>query len=702
MPDYNDYQAVMALLKEAQEADEDNRERAREAHYFVDKRDGQWEPHWYNANVNKPRYTFDQTSPIVDQVAGEIEQADFDIKVKPAGGDSTKDLAAVYDGLIRNIENISNAKEVFNQAARAMITGGLDGWRIVQKYADACSFDQDIVIEKINNFIDRVWFDVSAENQDMSDANHAWVLNAIPLSKFKEKFPDRAGQSVCQPRSSEAYFDKAETVICGEFYYLKDEPVELVLMSNGAVYEDNEDFQKVVDELAAAGITETKRRKRTKRVCCVRKFDGEGWIGKSAKTVFSYIPVIPTFGNFKIHENKVIYWGVVEKLIDAQRVLNYSLSREIEEGALAPRAKYWMTPKQAAGHERSLATMNTNADPVQLYNADAEVPPPAQQGGAQINPGLRTISESMRQIIGQSAGLFAANMGDNPGLQSGVAIQRLQNKGDNGTVKYFKAQEIAIRHTARIIVDAIPKVYDTERQVRLLNEDGTLELVTINQTVIDNQTGEVVTLNDLSQGIYDVTCSAGASFKNRQQEMITSFIEAAQVDPSLMNLAGDVFLKNVTAPGMDEVAERKRKQLLAQGAIPESQLTDEEKQQLQAAQGQQQPDAATLLAQAELLKGQAAVQEAQIKQAEVQAKMQLQAQSQQLEAAKIQQGGQRDQISAAQKQQEFELKLEKMRQDLSLDMQEQQRKLQETLANIEKTQAETVKIMRELSQVREP
>lgn len=689
MPDYKDHKTVLGLLKQSQEADKDMRENAREAMLFVTKRDGQWEPNWWQANSNKPRYTFDQVNPIIDQIAGEIEQADFDIKVRPAGGDSTKEIAQIYDGLVRNIENISNAKEVFNESARQMVTCGFDCWRVVQKFVDDNSFDQDLVIEKINNSIDRVWFDTNSEKRDRSDSQWCFVLQALSKDAYSERFKDRAGMSVDDGRTSNAYFYRGGVVV-GEFYYIVKKKRDIVLMSNGAVYEDDDNFKKIKDELAAAGIVETKRRTRDKNVVYVRKFDGEGWLEDAKPTVFGWIPVIPTYGNFKIVENKVTFWGVVDRLIDPQRVLNYSLSREIEEGALAPRAKYWLTQKQAAGHERTLRTLNTNADPVQFYNVDPEAPGiPQQVGGAQINPGLRTVSEAMQVLINKTAGLFSANMGDNPGLQSGVAINQLQNKGDTGTIKYFKAQEVAIAHTAKILVDAIPQVYDTERQVRLLNEDGTLELTTLNQTVIDNQTGEIVTLNDLSQGKYDVVCSAGASFRNRQQEMITAFIEAAKVDQSLMQLAGDIFLKNVTAPGMDEVAARKRQLLLQQGAIPEDQLTDEERAKLQAAAQQpKQPDPATLMAMAEMEKAKADQAAAQIKLQQVQIDYQIKQQQLQLEAAKLQQAGQKDAISAQQKQQEFDLKLEKMQQDLALAMREEMRNQLKSIVEIRKQQAE--------------
>jgi hypothetical protein len=510
-------------------------------------------------------------------------------------------------------------------------------------------------------------------------------------------FPDGSGMSVGDDRKANAYWQKAEMITVGEFFYIKKTNRTLVLMSNGAVYEDNEDFKKVRDELEAIGVTVKDTRDRPKNTVWVRKFDGSDWLEDERETVFSYIPLIPTYGNFKIFENKLIYWGVVEKILDPCRVFNYAKSREIEEGALAPRAKWWMTETQALGHENELATLNTNAEAYQIYNHDPEAPgAPQQNGGALINAGLVTLSESMRSLVGQQAGMHAANMGDNPGLQSGVAIEKLQNKGDTGTIKYFSAQEVAICHTARILIDAIPAVYEGERQVRILKEDSSFEMVTLNEQVPDMETGEIVSLNDLSQGKYDVTCSAGPSFQNRQQETVASIVEMAQVDPSIIQMGGDVLLGNVTAPGMDVVAERKRGELLKAGIIPQSQMTEEELQQAQmAAQQPQQPDANMVLAQAEQTKAQADLMSEQNKKEETEINARLKMRDQDIKLKELEAKETGGLISAAQKEQEFDLKIEKMQQDLILALNEQNRKENETLVNALNTQADTLNKLRE-------
>jgi len=408
----------------------------------------------------------------------------------------------------------------------------------------------------------------------------------------------------------------------------------------GSVYEVNDDFKKIQDELAnpqpnpdgslSPPITietdnEGNEKRRTREGWRVhsRIISNDEWLSNAEKTVFNHLPVCATYGNYKVTENKRISRGIVEKMIDPQRVYNYSASRQIEEGALAPRGKYWMTAEQAEGYTDTLSTLNTNADPMQLYNHVDNQQLPFWQGGAQINPGLQTMAIQASDDINQAAGLFSANLGDNPGLQSGIAIDRQQQKGDNSTTKWFNSQEIAICYTGLVLIDAIPRVYDSTRQVRILQDDGSFEMQTLNEKVFDQETQQIVEINNLSAGQYDVTCEVGAAFKSKQRETAAAFAEIAAIDPSVMEIGGDQWFENLDAPGMKVVAERKRALMLQQGIIPQDQWTEDEiaqaqEAQAQAAQQEQQPDPMLLAAQAEMVKGQAEQQNAANKQQEIQ------------------------------------------------------------------------------------
>ena len=293
--DFESHQSILNLLSAAQEADHDNREKAREAHLFVDKRDGQWEPYWWTNTVGKPRYTFDMVNPIVDQVVAEIEQAAFDIKVSPMSGEASKETAIVIDGLVRNIEAMSRAKDIYINAGRGMATAGYDGWMVSHKYSDPQSFDQDLVIETVANFIDRVWFDPAAYLQDKSDAQYAFLLHAMSVQEYVKRYPEGSQASVSIDREGDAYYDKGQVIVVGQLFYLEQEACELVLMSNGSVYTIDDDFKKVMDELTMLGIEQVRTRKAYKNKVYSRFFDQTDWLEDKEETIFDRIPIVPVF-----------------------------------------------------------------------------------------------------------------------------------------------------------------------------------------------------------------------------------------------------------------------------------------------------------------------------------------------------------------------------------------------------------------------
>jgi hypothetical protein len=625
MADFSKLDDVLNMIKKAQEAEHDIRENSRTAKSFIIDPDGQWDDDARNKMADSYRGTFDMCTPIVDQISGEIEQSDFTIKVSPAGGESSMDTAKTLDGLIRNIRNLSNAEDVFSKASRTNVIQGFDAWEVVQEFVDDDSFDQDLLIKYISNAIDSVWFDLSAVAQDKSDAMWAVKLVAMPTDEYKERFPDGSGQSVGQGKRREREFQKAESVIVGKIYYKKSTKVDLVRMSNGDVYTDDEEFQKIKDELEQAGIVEEDRRTKEKFIVYTRLFDGDDWLGDGEEeTVFSFIPLIPVYGNYDIVDNKVIFYGKIEKLYDQQRALNYALSRDINDGALSPRAKYWLTAEQMEGYEDTISTLNTNNDPAQLYNHIDGQLIPQMQGGAQPNAALQTTVANMQQMINTSANSFNAQQGNANALQSGIAWQQQIEQGNIGSIKWFASLQIAVCHTARVLIDAIPRVYDATRQVRILDEDGTGNIVTLNTTVFDEQSQQNVEVNDLTKGKYDVVCDYGPAFNSQQKETVQAFLDMAAIDPTFLESGKDIMLKNLSVPGMDQMAERSREQLFNAGLIPESQWTDEERQkvleaQQVAANQPPQEDPLMVAARAEEGKAQAELQNAANKQAEIQA-----------------------------------------------------------------------------------
>ena len=678
------YEETIIQLNEAQEADSDLRESAREAKLFLAKRDGQWEPYWWNQTESRPRYTFDMTTPIVKQNANALSRMQYDVSVLPGNGETSKQDATFFNGIIRSIQNNSAARHVYSHAARGMVISGLDGWIVRHDYVTSNSFDQDLSIHKVHNFLDSVWFDPGAQEMTRSDADFCWVLQMLPKREYEKRFPKGSGKSLDQNLKYNAWYNKTDVVIIGQCYYKKRVPVSLIQLSDGRVLEETDEIKRVLPFLQQNGVQVTNSRERERTEIHTYLFDGGDQLGESEKTIFeNYLPVVPVVANHEIIENKPIYFGVVEKLMDPQRVYNYAKSRETEEGALAPRSKYWMTQAQAEGHEEELGTLNTNADPVQFYNSDPEAPGvPQQQGGAQINPGLTQLSGDMRGLMGQVAGMFAANMGDNPGLQTGIAIERLQDRGDTGNYDYVEALEMSIEHTGKILVDAIPRAYANRQSIQIMDVDGQTRHVPVNQMVQDRMTGQVTVINDLAKGKYSVVCKAGPSFTSQQAETVKSMTEVAQYDPSVMEIGGDIFFQNLPTPGMSLVAERKRRKLFEGGFIPPEQMTEQEQQEfMQKMQQPPPPDPNMVLAQAEADKAEAQTQKVLAEAQGTAVKLQLEQEKNQRAASR-----QEQELMLSAAQQEFA----QMRDMMGL-MLEERKQVNESL----KTQAETLKLIRE-------
>jgi len=672
-------------LEAAQESEHDQREAARESDHFVNKADGMWEPSVISKMGGRPRYTFDLCSPVMDQIMGEMQQAAFECSVRPVNAEGSKKVAQVYDGIIRHIQSVSMASSIYMHAARQMLTTGLGGWRIVHDYIDADSFWQDLYLRPVSNWDSRVWFDPNFELPTAADAEYGFFLTAMPGRAFYKEFPKGSGTSVGQDDYNGVYsYKKPDEVIIGERYQKKYKDRTLILMSDGSVFEQDERFEMLKDELLLNGIEPLRERVRKECTVYSQKFDGADWLEDENETVFKDLPLIPLYGNFQISENKVIYRGVVEKLKDTNRVFNYANSRNIEEGALSPRGKYWMTREQAADNERSLQTLNTNPDPVQFYNHLDGVPPPMYQGAPQTNPGLVQTAEDMKGIMHMVSGMYRSSMGDNPGFQSGVALDNQEDRGNNSTYKYFNMVRDAIQHTGQVLVNAIPRVYDSSRPVRIIHANDSVETVHINTVVIDQQTGQPVELNNLAQGMYELTCTVGPAFHSRQEKTVNHILELGKVMPNVLQMGADIIMNNVNAPQMDALAERARIGMIQAGLIPESQMTEEEKvmaRQAQEAQAQQGPsptDMANLkIAEAETKKAEADTANT-ISQAQDREKRTA------LEGQKL-----------ALQQQKLALEEQKLNLDAQAKKQDQLMKMIEVQAKELREQAETMKTIKE-------
>jgi hypothetical protein len=185
----------------------------------------------------------------------------------------------------------------------------------------------------------------------------------------------------------------------------------------------------------------------------------------------------------------------------------------------------------------------------------------------------------MKSIIG----IYDASLGARSNETSGKAIMARQREGDTSTFHFIDNMSRAIRHLGKIVLDLIPHVYDKERVVRILQEDGTPEQVQINQKFIQDGIEKIY---DVTVGRYDVVVKAGPSFTSRREESANQMMTLLQSFPQAAPVIGDLIAKNLDWPGSEEIAER-LKSLLPPAAQANA-IPPEIQQQLNSVQQQVQ------------------------------------------------------------------------------------------------------------------
>jgi hypothetical protein len=344
--------------------------------------------------------------------------------------------------------------------------------------------------------------------------------------------------------------------------------------------------------------------------------------------------VAPVLGKEITLGDKTYYRGLIRFGKDAQRMHNFWMTAATEKSALAPKAPWVADAESIEGYEEEWANANVDNQSVLRYNARNDVPPPQRNQGTPMPTAELQIAMSFTDEMKATIGLYDASVGAQSNETSGKAILARQQQGDRGTFAYNDNLARAIGRIGDICVELIPKVYDSERVIRIQFEDSTGDWLRINQTIMDEETQKPVMVSDMAQGKFDVTVKSGPGYQTQRLEAADSLIQFAQAVPSSAAVLADLIAKNMDWPGADEISKRLKK-ILPPGILdqdeadelgiqppqptPEQQATmaKAEADMAGAEADKAKAEADTARAQADMAKAEADTEEARAKLAEI-------------------------------------------------------------------------------------
>ena len=573
----------------------------------------------------RPCLTINKLPTFIRQVVNDARQNKPSIKVHAADSGADPETADLINGLIRNIEYASNADTAYDTATECAVSGGFGYIRVGMDYAYDDAFDMDITINRVSNPFS-IYGDPNSRNADSSDWDKAFVVDQLTKEQFKAQYGDKAqvdwDDSVWN-QIGESWRD-SNTITIAEWWTREEIERPIVLLSDGSVH-DVEDMQsEQMQFMLQTGQLQVTRERKAKSCKVTQRFMSGAEILETRDWPGRYIPIIPVYGDEFDIEGKRYFRSLIHNAVDAQRMFNYWRTASTELVALAPKVPF-IGPKGAFDHDiERWNTANTKSHPFLEYSG--QVPPqrqPLDMGTAAgaLQEALNA-SDDMKGIIG----LYDASLGARSNETSGVAINARQREGDVSTFHFIDNMSRAIRHTGRVLIDLIPKVYSGERIIRIIGEDGEQDAKPINQPypakdpktgqpMVDEQGQAIMALHDLTVGKYDLTVTTGPSFTSRREEAAASMTEMVRAFPAAAPIIMPELAKQLDWPGADKIAD-KMEELASGQPSPQVQKVME--------QGKQQIDQLTVQLQQLTQENQQLKQDQSTKIAEIQADQQIQ------------------------------------------------------------------------------
>lgn len=458
------------------------------------------------------RLTVNLLGPFLRQITAEARSANPVIKVVPISSEEDVDKASVIGGLIRHIEQSSNATNIYQSALWYAAAAGEGYFLLDSEYCSADSFDQDLVIKNLDN-PEKVFLDPNHNEKDGSDSEWGFVVEDLDHGTFKRKFPKSELTEMLNTNSwnllqlPNDWINKKTVRVAR--YWVKDYEAQKIWL----VEDPLTGARSTVTEKPGDDVILLRKDPRVSYKVTVKAFmltatevlEETVWPGR-------HIPIVKVTGeNFSVGGQKVQY-GAIRMAKDPQRQYNYAVSRQTEMIDQAPKNSFVITEKQMGNHAEKWANANRVNFGALPYVADAGAQAPFRVSGLDANS-FQGVSQTRQQSLEDLKlvfGLGDASLG-RPGNEiSGVAQQGRVEQASRSTYQYFDNLLISLRHLGRMIVDVLPTYYDTERTVRIVKPTDEEEMKVINK-ISDPRT-------DLTKGTYDIVIETGPAYASKRQE----------------------------------------------------------------------------------------------------------------------------------------------------------------------------------------
>lgn len=499
-------------------------------------------------------------------VENQGRQNDFAIKVSQADG-GEKDTAEYYQDRIRQIEYDSNFTTVSSIARSNQLSAGRGWFRISTKYRKG-TFEQYACLDEVPDAFSI--YTGPHKELDCSDAERMWEIYYLTKAQYKRAFGQKRLDETVAFADDQAS-NMAEWVDVGTSgqmiqiarKYQKEIKKRVLYQAADGVTGIPED-EIDVDAALQMGILDVddqgrpiQREEETCEVWCYL-IDG-AHILKKEQFIVDEIPIVPVWGLCTVLDGIQRHFSMGNRAKEPQRLLNLAISNLAALVGAQSKAQFMMDLAQIEKQHLNDWAGLTNAV-LLLYNRrdangnDLGVP---QQV---VNPPqIAAVLEMYREAVeGLKAayGIFDAQLGRTQQDQSGKAIQKLKEQGEQVNFHFVANEAIAHKRLGQILVKVIQKV-DPEGSTRMVRtEAGKTHAVPIGQPFKHYRTGKESVIQPKSDVELGITVDMGPSYQSaRQQVNETDMAMLSNLPPDAGILLMPEILRTQDAPNSEGRAE---------------------------------------------------------------------------------------------------------------------------------------------------
>lgn len=545
-------------------------------------------------NGNRPCLEFDKITKYIKKLSNQIRINNPGPRILPEDDKADIKTAQKLRGLIKIILKNANADMKFSSAFENEVENGYGYVRVLTKFESDQSFNQIIDLEYIDN-PHSVFIDVDSKEIDCSDSEYGIIITDVDREEFKANYPKAIANDFNSDALGNTNWISENKIRVAEYYRLEKKPDILI---NGLDKDGNEVIGLESEIREEYGddydrIIITRNRPSFKRKWMWYKVTATDVLDKKELAGPDF-PIIGFLGRRKNVDNKKILLSYHRKSHDAQRMYNFWRSSEAEQLSMSQKTPYIGAKGQFKSdpgwkHANNTPKPYLEYDPITIggqlapkpEKAPAPEPPIGYIGAAQSS------NQDIREILGADEGIANSTVGENSSsvqtqILSGKALELINQNGEISNFDFLDNANKSIRRCYRVIINLIPKIYDTERIARILNDDDEEELVVFNGSEGQNEDGEIY---DLTVGKYDVDIDVGPDYATRREQTASQMMDFVSKVPGAAEISGDLIAKSQNWKDSDKFAER-FKRYIAQNfpSVIELDENDEETLQVQLSQ----------------------------------------------------------------------------------------------------------------------